>query len=206
MRKITCNCEQTFTADLPEEIDLDASPETLGAIVDGTFLTCVCPACGSVLHTDLETRVLWPSRDMKVALIPELARRAVLSGRYTAPDDFGLVVGYPELADRVTVYRDELDPLVVETLKFHLLSKALESDPDANPVATFEGKDDSGNLTFHVHGLRDAEVAVMSVPRKLYDTLRAGVTTDPDAEPQSLLRNGAYLSVQNAFFEGNEHD
>lgn len=206
MRKITCNCEQTFTADLSEEADLDRTPETLNEIIDGSFLTCTCPACGSLLHTDLETRVLWPSRSMKLLMVPELSRLSVLSSRHEVPEGFDLVVGYAELADRVTVYRDQLDPLTVETLKFHLVQKALESSPETNTVVSFEGLDSEGNLNFHLHGLRNDEVAVMKVPSKLYESVRAAVTSKPQEEPQSLLRNGAYLSVQNLAFEGSDND
>lgn len=206
MRKITCNCEQTFTADLPEEADLDRSPETIAAIIDGTFLTCACPACGALLHTDLETRVIWPSRSMKIMMVPELSRLSVLSSRQEVPAGFELVVGYAELADRVTVYRDGLDPTSVETLKFHLVQKALESSPKKLPVVSFEGLDGEGNLGFHLHGLRDSEVAVMMVPAKIYQTIRQTVESNPDGEPQALLRNGAYISVQNLSFEGPEND
>ncbi len=206
MRKITCNCEQTFTADLPDEVDLDQSPDTVQSINEGTFLSCICPACGAELHTDLETRVVWPSRSMKLVLVPELSRFAVLSGRYEAAEGYDLVVGYAELADRVTVYRDGLDPLAVEALKFHLVQKALESSPESAPIISFEGVDADSNLVFHVHGLRDSEIAVMKVPEKLYQTVYGSVTAKPDEEPHSLLRNGAYLSVQNLAFGGSDND
>ncbi len=206
MRKITCNCEHEFSADLPDEVNLDRSPDILEKIADGSFLSCACPSCGAILHTDLETRVEWPSREMRLLLVPELARLSVLSGHLSGPEGFDVVVGYAELADRVAVYAARLDALAVETLKFHLAEKALDSVPDSKPLLTFESLDGEGNLLFHIHGLRDSEVAVSSVPLRLYESVRNAVGSNPGEEPQSLLRNGAYLSVQNVLFEGGQDD
>lgn len=205
MRTITCHCDHTFEADLPEAADLDRSPELLSAIADGSFLTCRCPSCGARLHTDLDTLVSWPSRNMNLALVSEVSRLAVLSGHAAAPEGFDVVVGYAELADRVAVFAADLNPLTVETLKFHLASKALESLPSGRPVITFEGLDAQGNLLFHIHGLRDGEVAVTAIPRPLYESVKAEVETKPEDEPQSCLRNGPYLSVQNLELEGGDH-
>lgn len=206
MRKITCNCEQIFTADLPEEVNLDRTPETVGAILNGSFLTCACPACGAILHTDLETRVLWPSKGMRLIMVPELMRFSIISSRMAVPEGFAIVIGYVELSDRVSVYRDDLDPMTVETLKFHLIRKAMETVQGKKLIATYERTDEESNLEFHLHGLRDAEVAVMKVPGKLYNTVHAGIKAHPDEEPQTLLLNGAYLSVQNLVFEEMDHD
>lgn len=205
MRTITCNCEHAFEADLPEEVNLDLEPETFASITSGSFLTCTCPACGAVLHTDLETRILWPSRGMQLILFPELTRVSLLSGRQTAPDGFELVIGYAELADRVAVYGARLDPLAVETLKFHLIGKAKETDPDRHPLITFERLESTGNLLFHVHGLRDDEVAVTTVPRSLYETIESRVLSNPDTEPHSLLRNGSWISALNILVEGTDN-
>ncbi len=205
MRTITCHCDHTFEADLPETADLDRSPELVSAIADGSFLSCRCPSCGANLHTDLDTLVTWPSRNMKLALVSEVSRLAVLSGHAEVPEFFDAVVGFAELADRVAVFAAGLDPLTVETLKFHLASKALDSMPTGKPVITFEGLDDQGSLRFHIHGLRAGEVAVSAIPRSLYDSVSSEIAANPDEEPQCCLRNGPYLSVQNLELEGGDH-
>lgn len=205
MRTVTCNCENTFEADLPDEIDLDTAPELTASIADGSFLSCACPACGTLLHTDVEARVLWASHGMKLALVPELSRMSVLSGRQSSPEGFELVIGYAELADRVAVYSARLNPVAVETLKFHLIEKALETAPDRDPVITFERTDAASNLVFYVHGLRDQEVAVTTVPRTLYNTIESAVILNPEAEPQSLLKNGSWVSARNIRMEASDN-
>ena len=48
MRKVTCMCEATFDADLPEEIDLDAVHGNLGRDPGWRIsLPVECPNCGT---------------------------------------------------------------------------------------------------------------------------------------------------------------
>lgn len=201
MRKLTCHCDQTFNVDLPETVDLDANGEIIGAIADGSFLSCSCPTCGAVLHTDLRTRLDWPSKSISLDLIPEIERIPFLSGTVQGATGAEVVIGYPELADRVAVLASNIDPLVVEALKYHLSVKANESLGDAKPLVFFEKKTASGDLEFHIHGIKKDEIAITTVPYRVYESIAKDAAEHPDGELFVSLRNGAYLSVQNILIE-----
>ena len=144
MRKLTCHCEQTFNVDLPEIENIDENKETLADIASGSFLTCVCPTCNAVLHTDLRTRLEWPSKKRTIELIPEIDRLSLLSGAIAVEGATDIVIGYPELSDRMAVLASDLEPLVIEAVKYHLAVKARETGIDLKPVILFEKKNRLG--------------------------------------------------------------
>ncbi len=204
MRKLTCHCEQVFNVDLPETVNVDESPDVIARIADGSFLSCVCPACNSVLQTDVRTRIEWPSKSRTIELIPEVDRLSYLSGAIKVDGVTDVVIGYPELSDRIAALQAGLEPAAMEALKYHLSVKAKESSADANVEIVFEKITDSGNLEFHVHGLRKGEVAVTSVPRRVYDAIVAELTGGESPELYETIKNGPYVSVKNILIEGNE--
>jgi hypothetical protein len=205
MRKLTCHCEQTFSVDIPETVNLDDRPEIVGQIADGSFLACVCPTCGAELHTDLRTRFEWPSRRAVIVLVPELERIAYLSGTSPVEADAQVVIGYPELADRIAVLAAGLAPTITESIKYHLLLKAGETAPRDSISIFFEKKRPDGELEFHVHGLKKDEVAITLIPASLYAKLEGDFKRSPESEPYSLLSNGNYLSVKNLLIEDSQN-
>ena len=60
IQRIPCFCETTFSAEIPDEIDLDAEPACLDRITDGTFLNFTCPNCGKKHKPEFAIAVLWP--------------------------------------------------------------------------------------------------------------------------------------------------
>ncbi len=201
MRKITCNCEQTFSVEIPDTVDLDINPALIDDIASGSFLSCVCPTCGSVLHTDLMTRVDWPSRKVSITLIPEIDRLAYVSGNLKEGKGTSVVIGYAELADRVATIRAGLDPIACETIKYHLALKAQEAAAGSKTAIYFERVTDSLEIVFHIHGLKKDEVAVMTVPRSVYDSVLSDVRANPSDDTYAALLNGDYLSYQNILIE-----
>ncbi len=201
MRKLTCHCEQTFNADIPETVNLDDSPEVIADIADGSFLTCVCPTCNATLHTDLKTRFDWPSKKTSLVLIPEIDRFAYLSGLIPHEADAQAVIGYAELADRVAALAANLDPIAVEAIKYHLLVKSREAAGANNATIVFEKVDEGGNLEFHIHGIREGEIAVSKLPRSIYDAVKTDLAADPEKDPYPQITNGSYVSVKNILIE-----
>lgn len=206
MRKLTCHCEHEFSADIPESVNLDEHPEVVGKIASGSFLTCTCPSCNSILHLDIRTRVEWPSKNAVVVLVPEIERLSLESGQTEREGNESFVVGYAELADRIAVLDAGLDPLAVEFLKYRLLEKSREANPDLMPLLYFERLTDNKDLEFHIHGIRDGEVAVTSVPNRVYSMIRDEIATNPDRDDCLALVNGGYISVRNILVEGDEDD
>jgi hypothetical protein len=108
------------------------------------------------------------------------------------------IIGYPELADRIIVIKDDLEPVVIETLKSYLLAKAEETYPDKDINAWYIGKTPKG-IEFHLDGIKQDEVAVMIVPYEIYEKTQADYKKHPKNEIFTSLRHRTYLSVQNLY-------
>ncbi|MDR1419199.1 MAG: CpXC domain-containing protein [Treponema sp.] len=215
-RKIPCFCDNAFSVDVPDEIDLDRRPEYIAEIMDGTFMNFTCPSCGKKHKPEFPVTVNWPGRTLRMEALPELERgefyRRKKKAKKSEPKNgetppLETVIGYPELADRIAVVRDGLEPAAVEALKYYLLLKAEENldDDEKEPGVWYQGKTggsgnspDAGFLEFHIHGLREEEVAVTRIPMAIYEKTLDDYRKHPKSEMFAILRSGTYLSVQNA--------
>ncbi|MCX7656780.1 MAG: CpXC domain-containing protein [Treponemataceae bacterium] len=198
--QITCQCEYVFTVDIPEQINLDVEKDRIDELYQGTFLTVVCPSCDTRLKPEFPILIEWPTRQLKLYVIPEFDRAAFYlkykKGEYPLVKNSELVIGYPEAIDRIMVVHTGLDPLVIEAIKYYLLLKADETNPHAELSAWFSGKN-GDQLEFHIHGLKTDEVAVTLLPYRIYEKTLTEYRANPQAEPFVSLRFGPYLSVQN---------
>ena len=195
MRKVTCRCESSFDADLPEEIDLDAEPGKLDEILAGDFFKVTCPNCGAGLKPELRVRLLSRKRGLDLVVLPELERMALYRGAADLPKGAQALVGYAELYERARAWADELDPEVLEMLKYWLLAKAQEGAPEAELSAAYEGRE-SGKLRFHIAGLREGELALLRVGQELYDKTAADKARSLRSEPFDRIFAGPYRSVR----------
>ena len=201
-RKISCFCDNSFEIDVPEEIDLDGESEYLDQILNGTFLNFTCTACGKKHKPEFPLSVLWPSKKLRFEVFTELERGEFYRQKKTAaPPQKGqlnleTIIGYPELADRLAVIRDGLEPAAVEALKYFLYLKAEEQYPDDDFDIWYSGGKE-GPLQFHIHGIRDNEVALMNIPLSVYQKTLDDFRKQPKKEVFSVLRVRTYLSVKN---------
>jgi hypothetical protein len=138
---------------------------------------------------------LWPGRKLRIEALPELDRGEYYRRKNDLPGT-ETVIGYPELADRVAVIRDGLEPAAVEALKYYLLLKAEETYPDEEISVWYQNKGPE-TIEFHLHGIRDGEVAVSRIPLELYEKTLADLKKHPKGEVYSALRFRSYLSIQN---------
>ena len=196
-QSIDCPCGKDFTVEAGDEIDLDQNPECLDRICDGSFMSFECPGCGKIHRPEYPVMLLWPSKKLKLEVLPELDRGAFYR-RKKESAGVETIISYIELADRLAVIRDGLEPAAIEALKFYLLVKAEETYPDLNISAWYHGKEPSG-IEFHLHGIKADEIAVMRVPLQLYDKTVEEYRTHPKKEIFVSLRKRSYLSVQNIF-------
>jgi hypothetical protein len=195
MRKVTCRCESSFDADLPDEIDLDAEPSTLDAILSGEFFQVTCPNCGSKLKPELRVRLFSKKRGLDLTALPELERTSLYRGAADIAKGSEALVGYAELFERARALVDGLDPEVLEIIKYWLVAKAQESDPDADLQASYAGIEE-GKLRFQVAGLKQGEVAVLHVGRSLYDKTVADKARSLRSEPFDKIFAGPYRSIR----------
>ncbi|MDR2631767.1 MAG: CpXC domain-containing protein [Spirochaetaceae bacterium] len=192
---IPCFCDNTFSVEVPDEIDLDVEEEYINKIMDGSFMNFFCTTCGKKHKPEFPITVLWPSRNLRLEVIPELDRGEFYR-RKKGQELKETVIGYPELSDRIAVYRDRLEPAVIEALKYYLLLRAEETNPDAEISIWYQHKEPEA-LEFHIHGLKTDEIAVTHLPLDLYEKTNRDYKTNPRGELFSSLRWRTYLSVQN---------
>jgi hypothetical protein len=207
-RKIPCLCERFFEVEVPEEINLDTDPAYLDEIKNGSFFSFSCPACGKKHKPEFPLSILWPSRKLRFEVLPELDR----GGFYRRKKNAGqkkagaceTIIGYPEMADRLSVIQDGFEPAPIEAIKYYLHLKAEEQYPDEEIEIWYFGFSRGGDalgiesfLEFHIHGIKENEVAVMKVPLSLYEKTLQDYRSSPKKGIFSILRVQTYLSVKN---------
>lgn len=199
-RNINCPCGKVFSAEYDSEIDLDKNAGVIDKILSGMFMSFDCPVCGKKHKPEYSVVVAWPSRNVRFEVLPELDRGDFYrSGKDAAGAE--TIIGYPELSDRVAVLRENLEPAVIEALKYYMLIKAEENYPDRDITAWYHAND-SENIEFHLHGIREGEVAVMKIPLNIYNKTLDDYKKHPKKDIFASLRVRSYLSVQNLLGHG----
>lgn len=203
-RKITCYCENELEIEVPETLDLAANPEKEREILEGTFLAFRCDRCGKVLKPEFPIRVIDESRNLELYMLPELDRGAFARGKaaYTLHDKSHgrVVIGYPELVEKIKANRDSLDDRVLEVIKFYLLEKA---GADDSVRAYYYAHGDEA-VEFHIYGLREEEVGVSKVPLRVYEQIASEIETKSNEEPFDSMLEPPYVSVQKTYREAAE--
>ena len=198
MKTITCRCERTFEADIPDAVDLDRDSGVFEAILDGEFLVTTCPHCGERLKPDIPVVVTSKRRGLALRVLPEGERHTWMSDLKSLPHGVEILVGYAELYERVLILKDELDPRALEILKYYILAKALEGSPESSetPRVFYRGKDGNGRLSFGIEGLRAGEIALLALPFDRYEKALRDMPGLATQEPFSLFLSGPYASTR----------
>ena len=207
-RKIPCFCDNSFDIEFPEEIDLDKNSQYLDEILNGTFMNFTCPGCGKKHKPEFPLSILWPLKKLRFEVFPELDRgefyRRKKAPAEKGPNRLETIIGFPEMADRLAMLRDSLEPAPVEAIKYYLHLKAEEQYPDDEMEIWYYSSSEpslsdgaEGSLEFHIHGIRKDEVAVMKVPFSLYKKTLDDYKKNPKSGIFEALRVRTYLSVKN---------
>lgn len=198
MRKVTCMCETSFEADLPEEIDLDAEPGRIDEILSGTFFQVSCPNCGTVLKPELPVRLLSRKRGMDIQVLPELERLSFHLGEVRVPKGAELLIGYAELYERARMVTDGLEPAAIEIIKYYLLLKAEEGAPESAELSVaYAGlQEGTGKLLFHIGGMKEGEIAVLPIGRDYYERILKEASSTMKKEPFDAMFAGPYRSLK----------
>ena len=220
MQKITCKCDCSFDVEYEKTIDLDVRPAITEEIKKGAFLSFTCPSCRSKVNVELETEFVWKSKKTTLLFVSEKKRMECLAFcagavRIDAENNKKVkteflkkgqtpVIGYPELADRIAVLDSGLDPEIIEAVKFFLLDNG--KDIKGKRIQILFEKLEGEAIEFHVHGLREKEVAVMRVPLSLYQSVEADRKAKKQKEVFQALWLGPYLSYKNIHAEGDDHE
>jgi hypothetical protein len=194
-KEITCPCGGKISFDYEEEIDIDQNAEYLDKILNGTFMSCICLSCKKKHKPEFKIMISWKTKNLLLEVLPELERMEFYR-RKIKKTAFETVIGFPEMADRISVIKDDLEPAVIEKLKLYLLVKAEENYPDKEVNAWYHCKSEAG-IEFHLDGIREGEVAVMKIPQEVYEKTKEDYKKHPKKEDYAALRVSSYLSVQN---------
>jgi hypothetical protein len=195
LRDIMCVCERSFEAEVPEEIDLDRDDAAIPSILDGTFLSYRCPACGKLLKPEFTVFLHSDSRKTGVFFLPESERGTFYAGAATTPPGSEVVIGYPELLERVREMVAGLDPRPLEIMKFFYLQKAEEKCPEGEIRIFFHGIE-ADALVFHIHGMAKDEIAVIKAPRSSYDRTVVELPDRARTAPYASILAPPYISIR----------
>jgi hypothetical protein len=196
-RKIPCFCDNSFTVEVPEEINLDETPLCIDEIMAGSFMNYTCPSCGKKHKPEFPLVLLWPSRKLRLEVLPELDRGEFYRRKKeVVKEKTETIIGYPEMADRLAAIRDGLEPAAIEAIKYYLLLKADETYPDEEVSIWYQNKGPD-NLEFHIHGIKQGEIAVTQLPMTVYEKTLEDFIQHSKSEIFTSLRVRSYLSVQN---------
>ncbi|MCL2070042.1 MAG: CpXC domain-containing protein [Treponema sp.] len=198
-RKVPCHCESSFDIETPEEVDLDVQAN-MDAIQDGSFMNFTCPSCGKKHKPEFPITLIWPSKNLFFEVFTELDRGEFYR-RKNAPSGknsvaLEAIIGYPEMAERLAVIRDGYDPVAVEAIKYHLQLKAEDQYEDIE-MDIWYFSTENNSIVFHIHGIREGEVAVTKVPISLYEKTLSDYLSNPKKEIFKELRVQNYTSVKN---------
>ena len=100
------------------------------------------------------------------------------------------------MTERIAMIKEGLVTEAAEAIKYYLFVKADETYPEEDISVWFHSRNEN-NLEFHIHGIKDNEVAVMQIPYSLYEKTLNDFRTNPKEEPFPSLREKSYCSIQN---------
>ena len=201
IRKISCICDNAFSAEVPERIDLDAEPQILREILEGSFMNFTCASCGKLHKPEFPITILWPGKNLILEVLPETERTAFYRRKPDKGQRGETLIGYPEMAERLLVVQDDLEAPAVEALKYYLILKAQENNPEGEIRVWYRGKD-RDSLEFHIQGIREDSIAVMKIPGELYEKTLRDYKRNPKAELYLSLRFSNYCSIMNMMRPG----
>ncbi|MDR2964898.1 MAG: hypothetical protein LBU88_03900 [Treponema sp.] len=193
-QNINCPCGNNLTIEYDEEIDLDANPQELDKILNGSFMSYDCSGCDKRHKPEYKIMIKWDSKKLKMEVLPEMERGEFYRKKENL--NYEVVIGFPEMTDRLAVIKDNLEPVIIETLKSYLYAKAEENYPDKDVNVWYYCNGPEG-IEFHIDGIRDNEVAVMRIPLSLYNKTLEDYRRQPKSESFTSLQVRSYLSVQN---------
>jgi len=197
--KINCYCGEPLEFDIPLSIDLDSTEGVKEAILDGSFLSKSCPACGKIVKPEAPVDFLYSPLKKKLRFVPELERSNFLTAPFSQ-DITEAVIGYPELIEWIKIYKHSLDRRVLEIIKYYLLKKT--EDPEKISVS-FEDLEE-GSLVFYLYGLKPDEVGVSKIPRTAYEKIQKDLQLLADQTPFCYFLNPPYISVSRISLEKEE--
>jgi len=204
MKKITCYCEETFEADIPEKVDFDQNPGALTAILQGEFMSVTCPACGKILKPEYPFSLTGSTEGIDFFFVPEMDRAAYFIEKleYDTGTHQRIIIGYRELVEKIKIYKEDLDDRIIEVIKYYLLQKAVDTvkDEDADIDIYFHEKK-AGALVFHIEGIKKDEIAVTQIQGEMYDKIAGDIDKKASTDPFQTFLKPPYVSIKKVYID-----
>jgi len=189
--------------DVPDLIDLDTMSVWLDRISSGDVITGKCGSCGSVIQPEVALRIKWPSKQVDLLVLPELERISVYRGKCKVENPTEIVIGYPELIERIRILRDGLDPQACEIMKLYIYAQAETQVPEAQLVVLYHALHD-GHLEFRILGMKAGQTGILRLPLSSYERAQKQ-KKNLDKRLKELL-SGSYRSVRTIGFMEDYQD
>ncbi len=200
-RLLTCICENKFEVDVPDTIDLSEKPDIAVDIRTGHFLEYRCPLCGKLLKPEFPLHIVDKKHGIDVFFIPELDRgkyfRKKLEYEVGKPDR--VVIGYPELIEKLLLQSEGIDDRAVELIKYYMVRKALSENAKAIPKITVTVVE-RGKMKFQLEGLRDDSVGITWIEHGTYKKALKDIKRRLDSTLKRILEP-PYVSVRKLEWE-----
>ena len=196
--KVPCTCYAPVDFEYDEVVDLSQNPEAANQIMAGSFMEVKCPKCGKILHPEFPFTVKHEGKKIDIQFLPERMRDEYLRGisKYCFKKDGRIVIGFPELAEKLKIINEGFDDRIIEVIKYYMVSK-IEADqkPENEIRAFFECTDKEGNLVYQVLGLKENEAAKLTIPKSFYEVCKIKTLAYQKSEPFCLFLSPPYISL-----------
>ncbi len=202
MRELTCMCENKFKADFPAVVDLEEKPDTIEEILRGEFMTARCPACGKILKLEFPFKLIDKSAGREIRFIPEAERVDSLKKIKKQKNNLSAdrtVIGYPELVEKLSIFKHDLDDRVIEYIKYHLLSQILDKTSEETEVLVYFYEKKNDTLYFHIKGLKPDEIGVSRIPLDVYEKTSKDIDQKISQEPFCDFLYPPYISINKIY-------
>jgi hypothetical protein len=201
-RHIACFCENSFDAEIPESADLAADPGVQELILGGDFMALSCPSCGKRLTPEFPFRLTGVMKVGEIFLVPEADRAAFTRGRldYDVGKPGRIVVGFPELAEKVLICTHGLDDRVIEIMKYYLLTGSAaggDQEQDKDVSLAYRGVEGDKHL-FHILAMKAGEVGVARLAEQFYQKIASDVESRVREEPFRDFCEPPWVSLRRA--------
>jgi hypothetical protein len=166
-------------------------------------MTVQCPNCSHSLKPDLHFYLKDASLGIDLCYVPERDRSKALTGdlAYATDQARELVIGYPELVEKLTIAKRGFDPRAIEVLKYSLLSSALDAAEGGADIRIRFHNLEQEKLVFYIEGLKEGEIGVSSIPIESYEKVTANLKEIIEKEPFASLLAPPYISVNKIYSE-----
>ncbi|MFO7729202.1 MAG: CpXC domain-containing protein [Spirochaetia bacterium] len=206
---IVCHCGNTIERDIPDTIDLSEEPHFIQQILEGAFMQVICDSCGKILKPEFPVHFF----NLKIAdqlldldYIPELERSQYFRDKIETTAQ-RVVIGYPELREKMLVSAHGLDDRALEILKFLLLENAHDhnlSDHSFSDLSIILNAVEEDTLTFYIYGLKETEVAVPQVSLDLYHKVVDSLSVRLNTEVYAEIVKPPYVSINKISIEAED--